>query len=76
MSIGFVAFGCILLFTMPLVVELTVCIRIGVCLWRSFWSVVVMGTACLTLMMRTPNLASTAEGMMALMILLCLGQPH
>ena len=69
MSIAFVAFGCILLLTTPLAVELSVCMGVGSCLCPNSSSVVHIGMACFALMKRAPSLASAAEDITVCMIL-------
>ena len=68
MSIAFVAFSCISLFTTPHAVELSVCIGVGGCLCPSSLRVLRIGTAFFALMNSPPSSASAADDITALMI--------
>ena len=68
MSIGLVLFGCTLLLTTPLAVELSVCIGVGGCGCPISANMFLMCTASLALMKSAPNSASAAEDITALII--------
>ena len=57
-----------LLATTPSAVVLSVCIRVGGCLWPIYWSVWSARMASRKLIKRAPSLASAAEDMTALII--------
>ena len=67
MSMSFVRCGCMLLFTTPRAVVLSVCMGVWGCLWPISASVVLCGIASRALMYNAPNSASVEEDMTALM---------
>ena len=68
MSIAFVRFGCIVCFTTPNAVELSICIGVGGCLCPISSSRCRIGTASRELIYSAPSSASAADDITAFII--------